>query len=94
MLSFLWSGITLANFNKSGNSPVSKHKLINFDSQREKNSLKAFRINTGIPFGPDDFLWSNPSIILLISSGLVGERKKVHPSGLITCLPFGDLLYR
>ena len=92
ILSFLWSGITFAIFSKSGNSPVSKHKLINLDSQKEKNSLKAFRINTGIPLGPEDFFWSNPSINLLTSSGIVGERKKVHPSGLITCLPFGDFL--
>ena len=50
-------------------------------------------MNTGIPFGPVDFLGSNLSINLLISSGLVNKRKKVAPSGLITYLPFDDYLY-
>ena len=51
-------------------------------------------INTGIPFGPVDFLGSSVSINLLISSGFVGDRKKVLPSGFMTSLPFDDLLYR
>ena len=66
--------MTLAIFNKSGNSPVSKQRFINLESQNEKNSLKAFKINTGMPLGPDDFLWSNPSINLHISFGIVGEK--------------------
>ena len=51
-------------------------------------------MKTGIPFGPVDFLGSSLSINLLISSGFVGDRKKVVPSGLITSLPFDDFLYR
>ena len=93
-LSFLWRGITLASFSKSGNSPASKQRLIKFDNQKEKKALKALIMNTGIPFGPVDFLGSSLSINLLISSGLVGERKKVAPFGLISNLPFDDFLYR
>ena len=87
MLSFLCKGMTLANLSSSGNSPVSKHKLINLDNQNEKNNLKVFNITTGIPTGPVDFDGSSLSMILLISSGLVGDRKKVKPSGLIMGLP-------
>ena len=47
-------------------------------------------MKTGIPFGPVDFLGSRRSIILLISSGFVGERKNVSPSGLMISFPFGD----
>ena len=67
--------------------------LINFDSQKAKKSLKDLIMNTGIPFGPVDFLGSSLSINFLISSGFVGERKKVVPSGLIINFPFVDLLY-
>ena len=68
--------MTLASLSNSGNSPTSKQRLINFDNQKEKKSLKALIINTGIPFGPVDFLGSSVSINLLISSGFVGDRKK------------------
>ena len=89
----MWRGITLASLSNSGNSPTSKQRLINFDNQKEKKSLKALIINTGIPFGPVDLLQFRRSMSLLISSGLVGERKKVEPSGLMTGFPF-DLLLR
>ena len=72
----------------SGNTPVSKHIFTNFDNQIEKKSLKLFKRNTGIPFGPVDFEESNESIIILISSGMVGPRKKEFPSGFMYNFPF------
>ena len=51
-------------------------------------------MNTGIPLGPVDYLESNSSIILHISSGVTGERKNVQPSGLMSNLPFDDCLYK
>ena len=88
LLSFLCNGVTFANFRMSVKTPVSKHKFTNFDNQIEKKSLKLFKRKTGIPFGPVDFEESNESIILLISSGIVGPRKKESPSGLMNNLPF------
>ena len=63
----------------SGKTPVSKHKFTKFDNQIEKKTLKLFSKNTGIPFGPVDLVESIESMILLISSGTVGPRKKEIP---------------
>ena len=78
----------------SGKSPVSKHRFTNFDNQIEKKSLKLFKRNTGIPFGPVDLVESNESIILPISPGTVGLRKKEFPSGLMNNFPFLSHLLR
>ena len=65
----------MASFRISGKTPVSKHRLINFDNQIEKNSLKDFNKNTGVPLGPVDLVGSRASISLIISPGTVGPRK-------------------
>ena len=78
----------------SGKIPVSKDRFTNCDNQIEKKFLKLFKRNTGIPFGPVDLEESNESIILLISSGTVGPRKKEFPSGLMYNFPFLSRLLR
>ena len=83
MLSFLWIGVTFAIFIRVGNSPVSKQRFISSESQIEKNSLKAFNRNIGIPNGPVDLDESRRPIIFSISSGPVTVRKKEQPFGLV-----------
>ena len=80
-------GVTFAIFISVGNSPVSKQRLINSESQIEKNSLNVFSSNIGMPKGPVDFDVSKCSIIFCISSGPVAVRYKEHPFGFINSLP-------
>ena len=68
--------MTCAILRMSGNMPVSKHRLANFDNQKEKKTLKIFRIKTGMLHGPVDFFVSRASINFSTSAGTVGERKK------------------
>ena len=69
-------------------------KINKFRQPMRKKALKDLRINTEMPLGPVDFLGSRPSIILIISSGLVGDRKKLYLSGLIINFPLDDFLYK
>ena len=59
----------------SGNIPALKDKLINLESETEKNYFSDFKMKTGILFGQLDFFISKSSIILYTSEGPVGERK-------------------
>ena len=63
--------------------------LTNLESQCEKKFLKVFNKNTGTPLGPDDLEMSSESIILVISSGIVGDKKNDEPSGLMKSFPSG-----
>ena len=67
-------GAILAIFNRSGKIANSNDRLINFDSQSEKNGFKGFNMNTGMLLGPDDLFSLRQFIILAISSGVVGIR--------------------
>ena len=66
--------------------------FINSDSQYAKKNLKNLRRNTGIPLGPVDFDESNESMIVTISSGTVGLKKRVLPFGLIIAFPLASRL--
>ena len=76
-----------------GNSPVSKQRFINSESQKEKNSLKVLSRNIGMPNGPEDLDESRRSITLAISSGPVAERKKEHMLGFISDMPLPVLSF-
>ena len=49
---------------------------MSLSSQTEKNKLKRFQIEIGMPLGPDDLLVFRRLIISLILPGIVGVRKK------------------
>ena len=69
--------------------------LTNLESQCEKKFLKVFFIkNTGTPLGPDDLEMSSVSITLVISLGIVGDRKNDEPSGLMKNLPSGHFFLK
>ena len=74
MLPFLCIGAILANFNRSGKIATSNDRLINFDSQSEKNGFKDFNMNTSMLLGQEDLFSSRQFIIFAISSGEVVIR--------------------
>ena len=72
---------------------MSKHRLTNFDNQKEKDGFSIFNINTGTLLGPEDFFISKASIIFSISPGTVGVRKK-ELAELIIKFPFLSFLLK
>ena len=54
---------------------MSKHRLTNFDNQKEKNDFSIFNKKIGTLLGPVDFFVSKASIIVSTSPGPVGVRK-------------------
>ena len=73
---FSWTGITLAVFERVGKVPVVKEKLNKWASYSEISFSSIFKTLLGILYGPVDLLMSREERINLISSLLVGERKK------------------
>lgn len=59
-----------------GNSPVSKDLLIKVEIGLEISRFSSFRILIGMLFGPEDLDSEKFPIILVISSGVVGLRKR------------------
>ena len=59
-----------------GKTPRLKDLLIKIDIGLEISRLRSFRILTGMLFGPEDLESEKLPIILVISTGVVGLRKK------------------
>ena len=62
--------------------PQNTDSLAQINNHTEKNRLKLFRMEIGIPSGPVDFFISNASMIFSTSPGTVGERKKDELTGI------------
>ena len=75
MGSFLWIGITFANFSFSGNILVANDVLKMIERCSHMSSVTSFRILVGMPFGHVDFLGLKFEIISIISSFVQGEMK-------------------
>ena len=79
--SALKTGTTFAILKTFGNMLLKNDLLISSDNGPDKVSLASLRIFVGMLLGPDDLLTCSSFIDLQISSGIVGEMKKVSVTG-------------
>ena len=68
-------GVTRATLREFGNAPVSSEIFISFDIGKTKTKLNFLKIETGIVLISVCTIFK-PEIILWISSGVTGFRKK------------------
>ena len=68
--------MTLEILRTEGKIPILKDLLIKVDIGLEISRLSSLRILIGMLFGPEDLESEKFPIILMISSGVVGLRKK------------------
>ena len=78
---FLNTGISLASLNRSGTMPVKNEafKIICKGSDRAR--LRILRIETGILEGPTALQIFRFDISVSISSGVIGDKKKLSRGG-------------
>ena len=70
------NGITFAILQRFGNSLVVKERITKYDTGKDKTSAQFFSISVGKLLGLADLLLEKDLMILIISSGVVGWKKK------------------